>query len=45
MDRFDRIFELHKILKSRRTPVPRKEVARRLRDTLERYEPGEKSSS
>src|SRR5690606_14775810 len=39
MDRFDRIFELHKILKSHRRPVPRRVLEDRLecsRSTIER---------
>ena len=30
MDKFDRIYELHNILRNRRTPIPREELARRL---------------
>lgn len=30
LDRFDRVYELHRILRSRRTPIPRRDLAERL---------------
>ena len=35
MDKFDRIYKIHNILKTRRTPVPRAELAHRLDDCAE----------
>lgn len=35
MDKFDRIYKIHNILKTRRTPVPRTELAHRLDDCAE----------